>query len=599
MIKLEKFRLIPLINTQEKKRIYSDAIEFLYHLEPLIFIILPLFSAILCWGLWNSVNHTELVIWQISVVLITLVRYILYRLYFKFNPNRHPLPWAYYHIAHSIILGLIWAYASYIFLEQSSNYGHILWLVAIMGSLVSAMPFLAYWYPSFLAYSLPTALSMPIILFSYDTPEYQALSILAFMDCIFILLIAYRAHFFIIDSIKLRMQNTDLVKRLEKEKENAERSDRSKSQFLAAASHDLRQPLQALNLYLDALGSRLNNQEQYEILGKLQQSEQALSCLLNALLDVSKLDTANLSFQKKPLSCQELMFNLSTELIPQFEAKGIQFRLRVCHAFVYSDPTALTRIIRNLLKNALRYTQQGSVLFAARCRPQYVEFQIWDTGVGIPKDKQTEIFDDFVQLHNYERHQNQGLGLGLSIVKRLSVLLDHPITLRSKVNKGSVFSVQVPISKIPINTTIPNKTTQESATVVQSLSNTVQGKTLVLIEDQEEVLQATVVLLESWGYSVVSAHDLEGIMAKINQYSIYPDAIISDYRLAPPTTGIDVIEHLHEFYEDNIPAIIITGDTSPEMLTTFKIANIPILHKPIQVARLRTFLQRAINVYKA
>ena len=105
-----------------------------------------------------------------------------------------------------------------------------------------------------------------------------------------------------------------------------------------------------------------------------------------------------------------------------------------------------------------------------------------------------------------------------------------------------------------------------------------------------------VVLLESWGYSVVSsAHDLEGIMAKINQYSIYPDAIISDYRLAPPTTGIDVIEHLHEFYEDNIPAIIITGDTSPEMLTTFKIANIPVLHKPIQVARLRTFLQRAIK----
>lgn len=321
MVKPEKFRLIPRIDTEEKERIYSDAIEFLYRLEPIIFVILPLFSAILCWGLWDSINHTELVVWQVSVVLLTLVRYIFYHLYCKLNPDRHPLPWAYYHIAHSLILGIIWAYASYIFLGQSSNYAHILWLVAIMGSLVSAMPFLAYWYPSFLAYSLPTALSMPIILFSYDTPEYRTLSLLAFMDCIFITFIAYRAHFFIIDSIKLRIQNTDLVKRLEKEKANAEHSDQAKSKFLAAASHDLRQPLQALSLYLDTLNSRLNNNAQYEILGKLQQSEQVLSHLLSALLDVSKLDTGNLTLEKQAISCQDFMHSLSIELMPQFDAK--------------------------------------------------------------------------------------------------------------------------------------------------------------------------------------------------------------------------------------------------------------------------------------
>lgn len=590
MVKPDKFRLIPRIDTQEKERIYGDAIEFLYRFEPIVFVILLLFSVMLSWGLWDSVNHTGLVIWQVSIILLILVRYFVYHLYFKLNVKRHPLPWAYYHIAQSLVWGCVWAIASYVFLKQTNNYGHVLWLVGIIGNVVSSMPFLSYWYPSFFAYVLPGATSIPIILFMYDIPEYQALSILTVLAPAFAIVLAYSIHFFIIESIALRIQNTDLVKRLEQEKENAERSDRAKSKFLATASHDLRQPLQALSLYLDTLASRLNNKGQYEILGKLQQSEQALSHLLNALLDISKLDAGNLTFQKQAIACQDLMYNLSTELMPQFEAKQIQFRLRFCNAFVYSDPTSLTRIIRNLLKNALRYTPQGSVLFAARYRAQYIEFQIWDTGVGIPKDKQSEIFDDFVQLHNYERHQNQGLGLGLSIVKRLATLLEHPLKLRSELNKGSVFSIQVPIAEAPMD-----NMTESIATAAPCLSNTTESKTILLIEDQDEVLDATVVLLEGWGYTVISAHDLDEIMVKINTNFIYPDVIISDYRLSPPMTGIDVIQHLHAFYEDNIPAVIITGDTSPEILTIFKMANIPVLHKPIQIARLRTFLQRTIR----
>lgn len=452
MVKPDRFDQIACRNTEEKEHAYRDAIEYLYGFEPFLFVTQPLFSAVLCWGLWAFVDHTQLIVWQVGITLLSLVRYFFYHLYFKSNLAYSTLSWGYFHTGHSLVLGLLWAYASYIFLGQNTPSADILWLVALLGSFVLAVPFLSYCYLSFLAYILPTALTLPVVLFFYGTPYYQALSLLIAVHCLLILFIAYRTHLSVFDNIRLRLQKTDLVKQLEKEQAHAASSDQAQSTFLASALHDLRQPLHALNLYLDALGLRLNNKGQYELLGKLQQSERALSHLLRTLFNVSNLETSNSALEKQAISSPDV---------------------------------------------------------------------------------------------------------------------------------------------IPSNTI----TAKASPMTEESLSSTTSDRPILLIEDQDDVLQATTTLLEYWGYTVVTAHDLTEAMVKIKTDSVYPVAIISDYRLSPSqkVTGIEVIQSLHSFYKEKIPAVIITGDTSLERLTSFKAANIPVLHKPIQIARLRTFLQRAIH----
>lgn len=578
-------QFFPEIKTQKQQRIYSKAIQFLYQREPMVILVLPLFSALLCYGLWNSVAKPQLVIWESTIIFLSILRYFLYRAYLSLNPKKLALPWAYYHTLLSFIFGLAWVVPSYFFLEQMTEAGRSLWFIANLGNFIASAPLLSYWYPSFFAYISPYVLLITPMIYNFNIPEYQAFAFLIIITTLFSSILLYHTHCFLLDNISIRFQNLKLIKQLKIEKTTAEQADQTKTRFLATASHDLRQPLYALSLYSNLLKQKLDTDPQYELMSHLQQAELALNKLLDALLDISKFDAGQISVRKQSIDCFSFMQQLSIEFSPQFEHKNLNFRVRLKSANLHTDPILLARMLRNLLKNALRYTSKGGVLFCARQRTNHIEFQIWDTGSGIAKSQQKNIFEDFVQLHNAERQQQEGLGLGLSIVQRIAKLLAHPLQLKSHPNKGSIFSIQVPLSQ--------QKPTPNTPAPQQHNNHSYQFKLhILLIEDQRDVLLATKLLLENWGCTVTTATHFEQIKIQLHQHPVQPDVIISDYRLPSSTTGVEVIEYIRKFYQQTIPALIITGDTATTQLNILTASHIPVLHKPVQLVRLRTFLQR-------
>jgi signal transduction histidine kinase/CheY-like chemotaxis protein len=584
--KISSLHLLPNLFNHKNPRVYAEAIQQLYQSEPLIIIGLPFITYALCMGLWDSVSHTNLIIWACSMTFLSVVRYPIYRKFILRQKNQSLNIWVKRHLIQSTILGILWGVETIFIISQTDTEGIMFWTIGLMGNYMVAIPILAYWLPSFIAYVFFGPLAISISFYIYQVPKYEFLIIFVYIATSLVIITVFQLHHLIMTSIKNRFENSDLIIQLRQEKNHAEQSDRSKSHFLATASHDLRQPLHAMGLYIYALNQLVMQPEQKKIIEKLQQSEKSLKKLLNALLDISTLDSGNQSCQQQAISCQTLMQSLVTEFQPQFYDKKTKFRVKFSQYRVLSDPTLLTRMLRNLLHNALRYAEGYQVLFSARKRANSILFQVWDPGIGIPQDKQQQIFEDFVQLHNHARQQEQGLGLGLSIVQRLSQMLQHPISLKSVEGQGSVFSITV---NITYQTIAPNQTTIPTSPTPQQVLN----KTVFLIDDQLDALDAMVLLLESFGCQVISAYSMQHLFKQINtQQLIQPDAIVTDYRLSERYTGIDVIKRLRQHYQSTVPALIITGDTSPEKLKLFQDSRIPILYKPVPPHRLRLFLQR-------
>ncbi|HYD29433.1 MAG TPA: ATP-binding protein [Azospirillaceae bacterium] len=366
----------------------------------------------------------------------------------------------------------------------------------------------------------------------------------------------------------------------------AERANRAKSRFLAAASHDLRQPFQAMGLLLHLLLARLQGrQPELEIAQRLHEALTAGEGLLRSLLDISTLEAGIIQPQIVRLPIGELLARLARELEGQAADKGIALRVVPCTSEVLSDPVLLERIIRNLLVNALRYTEKGGILLGCRCQSSRVRIEVWDTGPGIPPDKLQSIFEEFFQVGNPERDRRRGLGLGLAIVERTATLLGHRTGVRSVLGQGSVFWVEVPRAEVggqPCPSGQPTETVEPT------------GSVIAVVEDDPEQLTALRLMLESWGCSVVAASSPDEALAGIGNLPSRPDAIISDFRLRGGLTGLDAIREIREDANAALPAIVITGDTDPQRLKQVSQSGCLLLHKPFKPEELRAALQRAL-----
>ncbi|MDF2763027.1 MAG: hybrid sensor histidine kinase/response regulator [Rhodospirillales bacterium] len=280
-------------------------------------------------------------------------------------------------------------------------------------------------------------------------------------------------------------------KQLRQAKEEAERADLAKSKFLAAASHDLRQPLQAANLFMAVLQNRVNEEERRFVLDKLQQSLSALESLLNALLDVSKLEAGVSQPSPSIFPVGELFIQLASEFAPRAAERRLRFRVVPASVYLRTDRTFLERILRNLLSNALAYTEQGGILLGARRRGRHLRIEVWDTGIGIPADKLEEIFEDFSQLGNEHRDRDRGLGLGLAIVKRIAKLLDSRVTVRSRPGKGSVFACDIPLAH-------PAPQAAPAADEPGHAPSEGPGRLIAVIDDEVSVREGLALLLSDW-----------------------------------------------------------------------------------------------------
>ena len=370
-------------------------------------------------------------------------------------------------------------------------------------------------------------------------------------------------------------------------KEEAERANRAKSQFLAAASHDLRQPLHAMQMYITALQQKIKDKETLKIVSDIDAVSISTGRLLNSILDVSQLEAGAVKPQIEDFPVQEVLHRVARGFRPMSYRKGISLHIVPSSAYIRSDPILLEQIIGNFVANAIRYTETGRVLLGCRRRAGELSIEILDTGPGIPKHQRDAIFDDFHQLDNKERDRGKGLGLGLAIVRRLSICLDHLIEHSSVLNRGSRFAVVVGLGDKPVDVV-------EARQFKSSFIN-LKNISVLLIEDDLMVLDATQQLLESWGCKVICANNAESAMRLMSDPYNIPDIIVADYRLPGSANGIQAIDNITSKLGCPVSAFIITGEADTSEVRKISDHGYRVLSKPVHPAKLRALISHLLQ----
>jgi signal transduction histidine kinase len=370
----------------------------------------------------------------------------------------------------------------------------------------------------------------------------------------------------------------------------AELANRAKTQFFAAASHDLRQPLHALGLFAEALRQKSRDDETMQLINSINGSVDALDGLFSELLDITKIDTGGVEPRPTDFQLDEVFRKIRLHFEPIAFEKGLMLRVRGGHRYAYADPLLVERIVRNLTANAIRYTNDGGVLVCARARGSKLLLQVWDTGVGIGEADRERVFDEFVQLHDADAsidpHQRKGLGLGLAIVRRLSSLMSASLMLRSQRGRGTVFTLEVPQGR-------PRPAAAAPVRSSAPLGVTLDRRLVVMIEDDPAVKSGLEVLLKSWGASVIAFDSLQACQqwAQAAEPSMLkPDLIIADYRLESGHTGIEAIRVLRGMLERSIPAIVVTGSVLSSHEREAAEQDFHLLLKPVVPGKLRAMI---------
>lgn len=374
-------------------------------------------------------------------------------------------------------------------------------------------------------------------------------------------------------------------------KAEADRANIAKSKFLAAASHDLRQPVQAMMLFQSALEERLDGHPAFPLLKSLGEAMGGLRMLLDSLLDVSKLDAGLIVPTPVDMPVGPLLERLGAEYHAQAAAKELRLRVVPSGATIRSDPALLERILRNLIENALRYTERGGVLIGCRRQGGNLHIDVIDTGIGIQPNKHEEIFEEFFQVGNPERDRSKGLGLGLAVVRRLARLLGHRIELRSLPGRGSMFRVEVPVVALRSSgSSKPNNVHPVNGHPVNG-----HPSLILVIDDEPLVRTGLQAMLESWGYQVLTAGSIQDAVLLVDSGK-WPDAILADYRLRGGETGLNAIKAVCERLNVPVPATVITGDTAPERLVEVRAGGHALLHKPVAATDLRNAVVEMLSV---
>jgi signal transduction histidine kinase len=391
------------------------------------------------------------------------------------------------------------------------------------------------------------------------------------------------------ESIRIRFENIDLLAALSEEKKaveralaKAEEANLAKSRFLAAASHDLRQPLHALSLWTGLLQESLTTPLALERAEKINQSVESLDKLFSGLLDLSRFDAGSITPERRRLCLADIFEVLDNDYRGAAEAKGLTFTVDKTDVWVESDSLWLERILRNLLTNAIKYTPRGSVRLTCEADAETARLVIRDTGIGIGPDEQKHIFEEYYQVHNPARNRDLGVGLGLAIVKRACDLLGHPLSVHSKRHAGSEFSLVLP--RCP-----PQAESQVEESLPAESGEELVGFVVVVVEDDMDVAQAMSAVLQEWGCIPIICSNADEAIETLSRESLRPQAVISDYRLRQNATGMDVIATLRAKY-GRLPAALVTGEMNPVSLITEQQPDYPVLQKPLAPERIKSLL---------
>jgi len=372
---------------------------------------------------------------------------------------------------------------------------------------------------------------------------------------------------------------------------HADEASQTKSRFLASASHDLRQPLQSVILFANRLERHIQDKAGIEKLGHLERGLDSLKSLLDSLLDMSQLETSALKLTVETFPLVPLIEHIGSSYVPVAQGKGLELTMALATpgTIVRSDRILLGRMIRNLVENALRYTETGTIRIGCRLESQQVRIEVADTGSGIAPDHLGKIFDEFYQVGNSERDRQHGLGLGLAIVRRLSTLLGHPGEVQSAPGRGSIFSIAVPLAETP-------SIQRPAAELAPSAPDAGSGRFAVVIDDDAIVLLGLGAILKYWGFDVLAVGSADQALDRLRATSHLPDLILADYRLRGGKIGTDAIVQIREMVGSQVPGIILTGETGAECEQDAAAHGLGIAYKPITPRQLAKVVERHLEI---
>lgn len=579
------------IPAKSEAHLHGALVELLYRQSRAILIANLIIPWPVAYVLREAVPDRLLLIWIGAIYALTGARLLLSHRYFRRGDDAAgPGAWARRFTIFSVLSSLLWGAIGWIGFVPAEPHLIAFVCIVLTGMSGGALPALSAYPPAYAGLLIAMLLPFALCCLAQEGSIYSVY--LAFLLCLvgaylYYSLITYRS---LKETVALRFENQALVESLERERDRATAADRAKTRFLAAASHDLRQPIHAASLFtasLSALARRgdVRGVDARSIADRLETVIGSLGGLLHGLIDVSRLDAGLVPVERRPISLARMLGDLHEEFSPQMLQHGVALRAVPLDVWVDSDPVLLKRILDNFLSNALRHAPNGRVLIGCRRRGAAVEIQVLDTGPGIPAEQHRAVFEEFTQLDNPQRDREQGLGLGLAIVRRLAELLGHTVGLRSTPGRGSAFSVRLPLASPPAMALPSPRRSEASARLG-----------IMVVDDDAQVLAGIAILLAAWGYEPFAGTDVEELCRRHEAAGAAPVyLIIADYRLKAGLTGSQAIERLQGYLGYHAPALIVTGDTSPERLRELTATGCRVLHKPVAPENLRAAIREAVG----
>jgi len=531
--------------------------------------------------IYQESADTSAYYWLAGVTIITLAWSIFQSKFPPLEEGYSPLKEAKIRSAMGAVYGIAWGTMMVTFLPHSTP---LMMIILTMitgaiaaGSVATQSPCL----PLCVSFITPTLALTSLALFKQGESIYLIISVGAMIYYTALLLCMMTIENTVRNSIILSFEKEELIEQLQTSMRETIEATNTKSRFLASASHDLRQPIQAMSLVSEALRPTKLDDYQRNLFKHLRSAIDSTHSLVDSLLDFSKVDSGSVVPVIEPFSVEALFSRLESELSPLAEDKKLAFRRRSTSAVAESDVQIIEMILRNLIGNAIRYTNRGGLLLA--CRQTGVDdlmLEVWDTGIGLNEKNKQEIFQEFKQVGERDKNQKQGFGLGLAISQGLAKTIGSEITVHSNPGRGSVFRIQVPKS----DEIIINDKANDNANESQYFA----GKSILVIDDSEPIRAAMLALLKSWGCRCIAAETVEQALLSIAHFQ--PDLLLVDYRLQNGITGSKAINNIRTFMSTDLPAVIITGDNASDRFNEIEGTQPAMMRKPVSATELKMMI---------
>ena len=577
-------------------RVHGQQIDTLYTHWPRTTSSMLLGAGILIAVMWKTASAVLFAAWVAAIVVNQAWRYELARRYRRAAPTGAvQRRWGYASALGSGLAGALWGAAATV-LFVPGDIGHqALLIVCLFGVILGGINLTAVYKPTFYAFALPALVPLIVRVGLVGDQVHEFIAAVMVVVLAFILRFGHSLNKLMADSLAIRYENDELILALQRQttaadaaRAVAEAANRGKTHFLAAASHDLRQPLHAMGLFAAALSARVREPELREIVTSMNTSVEALERLFSALMDISKLDAGAVAPVRAAVPLASLFARLERQFAPLAAARRLRFHMVPTRTWVDSDPVLLERILANLIANAIHCCERGGVVVGARRRAGQLRIDVVDSGIGIAATHHERIFEEFYRADVCGTDGHRGMGLGLAIVRRLARLLEHPLSLMSAPDRGARFSVLVPRAvRIATSSNGPDEPASASTTALH-------GALIVVVDDDDAVVEGMRACLTQWGAVVLGAANGAQALMLLGNERRYPELIVADYRLADGQFGTTVIARLRDELGLPIPALLVSGDASVAALAAMRASTLQVLLKPVLPDELRAVAERLI-----